>query len=246
MSDKEKVLKEIFIDFVNNNEKDEYFKFDSKYIFSHKLWIWNNKLSLTRLLISTGINPDCVLTTKKGLYKKSNSFLINIMDELEAILGREKLNVNSMENSPKIIPPKTLRRKGKFILSDKYNFPLKKIKPGTLLAGLERTFNIKWDQILIKTKRGDVKRKVAKNSLNNIVENYLSFKKKYSINNYYEIDREFLSSNNYPLLRQIRKINFDENKKISQYAPLFKGLISLEYYIKHNQFRRHLEQILLF
>ncbi len=197
MSDKEKVLKEIFIQFVNNNPKDEYFKFDSKYIFSHKLWTWNNKLSLTRLLINIGINPDCVLKTKRGLYKKSNSFLINIMDELEEILGREKLNVNSIENSPEIIPPRTLRTKGEFVLSDKYNFPLKKIKPATLLAGLERTFSTKWDQILIKTKRSDVKRKVSKYSIEEVYEIYSK-----NICKYYDCTEKNLLNDPFNIIKQ--------------------------------------------
>ena len=50
-----------------------------------------------------------------------------------------------------LIDPVSGSAKGKFKLTDEYNFPLKQIKPGTLLAGLERTFNTKWDQILLKT-----------------------------------------------------------------------------------------------
>ena len=74
--DQEKTLVKIFNDFVSNHNPNDYDKFDSKYIFSHPLWTWNTKISLRNLLISVGINPDCVLSTKKGLYKNTENFFV--------------------------------------------------------------------------------------------------------------------------------------------------------------------------
>jgi len=119
-------------------------------------------MGLKPLLISVGINPDCVYTSKKGFYLNKEEFLFKVIDELEDILGRENLNYNSIEKSEKIVPPPSMRIKGRFYLTEKHNFPLKKMYPETLLVGLERTFNLKWDEILIKTGRVDVKRKVSK------------------------------------------------------------------------------------
>jgi len=169
----EETLVKIFNDFVSNHNSNDYNKFDSKYIFSHSLWTWNTKISLKKLLISVGINPDCVLSTKRGLYKNTETFLFTILDELENDLGRENLNRNSIDNMEKIFPPKSLRTRGDFPLTKKENFPLKKISPKSLLFGLERTFNTKWDEILTKTNRGDVKRKVTKFSVNEVCLSFI-------------------------------------------------------------------------
>ena len=169
----EKTLIKIFNEFVSNHNPNDYDTFDSKYIFSHPLWTWNTKISLRKLLISVGINPDCVLSTKRGLYKNTENFLFTILDELENDLGREYLNRTSIENMEEIFPPKSLRTSGDFPLTEKNNFPLKKISPESLLVGLERTFNTKWDEILIKTNRGDVKRKVSKFSVNEVCQSFI-------------------------------------------------------------------------
>lgn len=171
--EQEKTLVKIFNDFVSNHNPNDYDTFDSKYIFSHSLWTWNSKIGLRNLLVSVGINPDCVLSTKKGLYKNTENFLFTILDELENDLGRENLNRNSIEKMGKIFPPKSLRTSGDFPLTEKNNFPLKKISPESLLVGLERTFNTKWDEILIKTNRGDVKRKVSKFSVSEVCQSFI-------------------------------------------------------------------------
>lgn len=170
----EETLVEIFNDFVSNYRHEDYGLFDSNYIFSHPLWTWNTKMSLKKLLVSVGINPDCVLSTKRGLYHNTEDFLFTILDELENDLGRENLNRNSIENMGKIFPPKSLRTIGDFPLTEKTNFPLKKISPESLLVGLERTFKTKWDDILIKTNRSDVKRKVSKYSVNEVCLSFIT------------------------------------------------------------------------
>jgi len=166
------ILVEIFNDFITTFPKKEYSSFNTEYIFSHPLWTFNKKLGIRNLLVSVGINPDCVYTSKKGFYVSSDEFLIQVLDELEEILGRENLNYNSLEKSEKIIPPPSMRTKGQFLLTDQHDFPLKKISPVSLLVGLERTFNMKWDDILLKTGRDDVKRKVSKYSVEDV---YISF-----------------------------------------------------------------------
>ena len=99
--------------------------------------------------------------------------MFTILDELENDLGRENLNRNSIENMGKIFPPKSLRTSGDFPLTEKNNFPIKKISPESLLVGLERTFNTKWDEILVKTNRGDVKRRVSKFSVSKVCQSFI-------------------------------------------------------------------------
>ena len=82
---------------------------------------------------------------KRGLYKDSNSFLFDIMDELEVILGRKNLNRGTIENHEKITPPPSLRTKGSFPLSEKFDFPLRKVTPESIVVSLERVFKIKWE-----------------------------------------------------------------------------------------------------
>ena len=93
-SKQQKVIIKIFDDFVKNHSSKDFQLLNSKFIFSHKLWTWNSKISLKKLLVSVGINPDCVISSKKGLYQKTDDFLFNIVDELEGVLGRENLNWN--------------------------------------------------------------------------------------------------------------------------------------------------------
>ena len=196
------ILVDIFNDFVSTFPKKEYYQFDLKYIFSHHLWRFSKKMGLKNLLKSVNINPDCVFTSKKGFYLNTEEFLFRVIDELEDILGRKNLNYNSIEKSEKIVPPPSMRTKGRFQLTEKHNFPLKKISPKTLLVGLERTFNLKWDEILIKTGRVNVKRKVSKYSIEEIYESFVG-----SITNLYGCSENDLMTNPYEyiLLSDVKK-----------------------------------------
>ena len=196
------ILVDIFNDFVSTFSNKEYYQFDLKYIFSHDLWRFSKKMGLKNLLISVGINPDCVYTSKKGFYLNKEEFLFRIMDELEDTLGRENLNYNSIEKSEKIVPPPSMRTKGSFHLTEKHNFPLKKMSPVTLLVGLERTFNLKWDEILIKTGRVDIKRKVSKYSIEEVYQSFVS-----SITTLYGCNENDLMTNpyDYILLSDVKK-----------------------------------------
>lgn len=203
------IIKNIFEEYLRNTSKEKYHEFDSKYIFSHKSWIWNSKMSLKKLLILSEINPDCVLKTKRGLYIKSDSFLFEIMDELEGILGRENLNINSIENKQKIYPPNSLRTKGNFSLTDKINFPLKKISPESLVVSLERTFDLKWDDILIKTKRPDIKRKIAKYSIEEVYKSFIK-----SLTRLYKCSEEKLMNDPFDLIK-LKELKTHDNRLTS-------------------------------
>lgn len=196
-SKQQEVIIKIFDDFVKNHSSKDFQLLNSKFIFSHKLWTWNSKISLKKLLVSVGINPDCVISSKRGLYQKTDDFLFNIIDELEGILGRENLNWNSIGKMEKIIPPKSLRTTGTFHLTDKINFPLKKIYPESLVVGLERTFNLKWDEILIKTNREDIKRKVSKYSIEEVYEIYCK-----NICKYYDCTEQNLLNDPFNIIKQ--------------------------------------------
>ena len=190
------IVEKIFLEFVEKTPQSEFEKLDSKYFFSHKLWIWSSKVSLSKILTSAGINPDCILSTKRGLYKKSDSFLLRIINELEEALGRDNLNWNSMENFDKIIPPKSLRTPGRFTLTDEINFPLKKISPGTILMGLQRTFKMNWSEILSKTNRSGVKRKESRYSDDKVFRSFIT-----SMTNLYNCSEQELMSDPFSFVK---------------------------------------------
>lgn len=206
---KVEIIRSIFKEFVKETSKEKYDKLDSKYIFSHKSWVWNNKMSLKKLLILSEINPDCILKNKRGLYKESNSFLFDIMDELEVILGRKNLNRGTIENHEKITPPPSLRTKGSFPLSEKFDFPLRKVTPESIVVSLERVFKIKWDDILIKTKRSDVKRKIAKYSIGEV---YTSFVE--SLTKLYNCSESKLMEDPFNLIK-LKEIKVHDNRLTS-------------------------------
>ena len=191
------VIVKIFNDFIKTQVSKDFHLLDSKFIFSHKLWTWNSKISLKKLLISVGINPDCVLSSKRGLYQKTDDFLFKVLNELESLLGRENLNWNSIGNIEKITPPPSLRTKGSFPLTEKVKFPLKKISPESLLVGLERTFNLKWDEILIKTNREDIKRKVSRYSIDEVYEIYIK-----NICKYYNCTEQNILNDPFNIIKQ--------------------------------------------
>ena len=116
------VIVKIFNDFIKTQVSKDFHLLDSKFIFSHKLWTWNSKISLKKLLISVGINPDCVLSSKRGLYQKTDDFLFKVLNELESLLGRENLNWNSIGNIEKLHPLLHLGQKEVFLLLKKLSF----------------------------------------------------------------------------------------------------------------------------
>jgi hypothetical protein len=145
-AEKIKITQEIIIELV---EKNGTFNISPKSIFSHKKWIGKNKINMSELLKKSGINPDCILDTQKGKYKKDNSYLKQLMIELASIVGKENLNDNSLHKYGLIEIPKSMQTIGDFPLSDKLKIPLKKINTNSLMRGICRTFdNLSWGEIL--------------------------------------------------------------------------------------------------
>ena len=141
MTEKSKIISEIFDDFVASSQYHKYESFDSKYIYSHQLWKWNNKVGLKPYLVEAGINPDCVFSSKRGFYKKNNVFLNKIIDELIVELGRDHINAGTMDTSQKIFPLHSLRTEGRFDRTDQINFPLK-LKILQFTSILSDSFNL--------------------------------------------------------------------------------------------------------
>ncbi len=232
---KSKIISDIFDDFVNNHNIEDYEKFNTRYIFNHNLWMWNNKISLRPHLIEAGINPDCVFTSKRGLYNNTELFLNSIIEELIIILGRENLNDRSMNSSLEIEPPKSLRTKGKFEKTDKINFPLKKTKLKNIQSSLRTIFKCSWKDILLRTGNEDVERRISKNSPRDVWINYENYKKKHKIKSYTLIEQGELRKKDSVLWKQILKIINELNFSVN-YTTFFTGICCLEYFKKEEQF----------
>ena len=234
MTEKSKIISEIFDDFVASSQYHKYESFDSKYIYSHQLWKWNNKIGLKPYLVEAGINPDCVFSSKRGFYKKNNVFLNKIIDELIVELGRDHINAGTMDTSQKIFPLHSLRTEGRFDRTDQINFPLKKIKLQNIQVSLCRTFNCKWKDILIMTKNEDIERKISKNSSEEVLINYEKYKDKYKIESYTSLVQDQVRKNNSVLWKQILKIINELNFQVN-YSSFFIGITCLEHLKKEGQ-----------
>lgn len=234
MNEKSEIIAKIFDHFIDNHKNLRYENFDSRYIYNHKLWKWNNKIGLKPYLIEAGINPDCVFSSKRGFYKKNYSFLNKIINELINQLGRNNINAGTMDSSQKIFPPKSLRTEGVFNRTDQINFPLKKIKLQNILTTLCRTFNCKWKDILIMTGNEDIERKASKNSPEKILINYEKYKVEYKIKSYTSLVQFEVRKNNSVLWKQIIKIVDKLDYEIN-YSSFFIGIASLEYFKKRGE-----------
>lgn len=229
MTEKSEIIAKIFDHFIDNHKNLRYENFDSRYIYNHKLWKWNNEIGLKPYLIEAGINPDCVFSSKRGFYKKNYSFLNKIINELIDQLGRNNINAGTMDSSQKIFPPKSLRTEGIFNRTDQINFPLKKIKLQNILTTLCRTFNCKWKDILIMTGNEDIERKASKNSPEKILINYEKYKAEYKIKSYTSLVQFEVRKNNSVLWKQIIKIVDKLDYEIN-YSSFFIGIASLEHF----------------
>lgn len=245
MKQKKDIIIKIFEDFISNNAKENFHKIDSNYFFEHKLWKWNKKISLKPYLVDAGINPDCIYSSKRGFYKKNISFLKNIINELKNELGKENIYSYKMDSDYEINPIPSLRTKGKFDLTDKYSFPLKKIKLSNIQVSTCRLFGCTWNEILIKTDNEKIIRKKAKNSIEDIVSNFKEYKKKFNIKNDFLISQEELRKNNSSLFKQLYKLDSKLNFKPKNSTNFFNGLVIINYYKRNKDLpnKNHFESI---
>ncbi len=230
MSEQAETILKIFEDFLANHNPSEYEIFSTEYIFSHELWRWNKKIGVSKHLAGLGINPDCVLKSVKGRYKKNHKFLKQTMDELADLLGKDGLNDNSMNTREEIVPPKPLRTEGKFHRTDEVNFPLKKIKISTIQRNLCRTSGLSWAEILKITGYEDSQKKIAKNELKTVVENTNNYIKKNRFKSYYEINQEKIRKAAPEVWKQIYKVPGFLDFKVEKHSKFFLGIFCLDFF----------------
>lgn len=222
-----KILQEIVLEIMRKEGE-----ISPNLIFSNKKWKWSKKINISDVLINSGINPDCVLETQRGKYKKDLVFLKKLIKEISFIIGKDNLNDNSMSKYGLIELPKSLETRGKFPFSTKHNIPKKKVNTNSIMRGICRTFDNKsWGEILKMCGYENSERKKHLFSQNEILELLKLFvEKEYNLNwnlfkdNFTEFIKpnELKTKNNklFKLIHRLpEKLNIEvNNKHINQFS----------------------------
>lgn len=201
------------------------------------------KIPVRKLYEECGINPLCIMKDIRwtnGVDKKL--ICIEILNELGQKYGLSLLNDNSMNSSKLVDLPKSLeiQHNGnqKFPLSEKLG-----VKPRSvsLQSIYRRCMNVtghnNWRNVLsdLGFDYNDIERKRSKNTIEEVLSNFIVYKKENSIKNYKSIIQDELRNNNSVLWKQLLKVINELEYNFNKYSKFFVGLKCLEYFEKNEE-----------
>ena len=199
------------------------------------------KISVRKLYEECGINPLCIMNDvhwTEGVDKKI--ICREILIELGEKYGFSELNDSSM-NSPKLVDlPKSLeiQHNGnqKFSLSEKLDVKPKKV---TLQSIYKRCMNVtgrtSWRNILLDLGLDyeDIERKRSKNTVEEVLSNYLNYKNQNLIKSYTSINQDDLRNIDSVLWKQLLRVINELDYNFKKYSKFFIGLTCIEYFHKN-------------
>jgi|TARA_B100000315_G_C14570697_1_gene585310 hypothetical protein len=227
-SDKNNLNKEIDKDWLME-EMDEQLKTTFK------------KISVRKLYEECGINPLCIMNDvrwTKGVDKKL--ICKEVLNEIGKKYGFSELNDNSMNSSKLIDLPKSLeiQHNGnlKFSLSEKLHV---KPRPVTLQSIYKKcrdvTGHTSWRDVLLDLglDYDDIERKRSKNTVEEVLTNYLNYKNQNLIKSYTSINQDDLRNIDSVLWKQLLRVINELDYNFKKYSKFFIGMTCLEYFHKN-------------
>jgi hypothetical protein len=207
----------------------------------NQLKVTLKKISVRKLYEDCGINPLCIMNNiswTEGVDKKL--ICTETLNELGNKYGFYKLNDNSMNSSKLVDLPKSLeiQHNGKlrFHLSDKLGVKPKTVSLQSIYKKcMDVTGKTSWRDVLsdLGFDYDDIERKRSKNTIEEVLSNYINYKKENTIKTYTSIVQDELRNNDSVLWKQILKIINELEFNFNKYSKFFVGITCLEYFEKN-------------